>query len=49
MICKKCGHKMNQILDNKDGVLIRIRYKCGNLDCRYVEKIERNNYKEVII
>lgn len=29
----------------EDGVLIRIRYKCGNLDCRHQEKFERVNLK----
>lgn len=47
MICKKCGHPMNRIDDKENGLIIRIRYKCGNMDCRHEEKIERTVYKEI--
>jgi len=47
MICKKCGHKMNKLEDKEDGVIIRIRHKCGNIDCRHEEKIERTIYQEI--
>jgi len=45
MICIKCGHRMNRLLDKENGVLIRVRYKCGNLDCRHQEQIERTIYE----
>jgi len=47
MICKKCGHVMNKINDREDGVIIRIRHKCGNMDCRHTEVIERTIYHEI--
>ena len=47
MICSKCGHRMNRIDDKEDGVIIRIRHKCGNVDCRHEEKIERTIYKSI--
>lgn len=47
MICEKCGHVMNKINDKEDGVIIRIRHKCGNVDCRHEEKIERTVYQEI--
>ena len=45
MTCKKCNHKMNKIYDKENGIIIRIRYKCGNLDCKNEERIERTIYK----
>lgn len=47
MICNKCGHKMNKLEDKEDGVIIRIRHKCGNVDCRNEHKIERTIYHEL--
>lgn len=47
MICNKCNHHMNAIRDKEDGVVIRIRHKCSNLDCRHVEVIERTVYQEI--
>ena len=47
MICNKCGHRMNKIEDKEDGVVIRIRHKCGNVDCRNEHKIERTVYKDL--
>jgi hypothetical protein len=44
MTCQKCNHKMNRLEDKKDGFLIRINYKCGNLDCKNIETIERTSY-----
>jgi len=38
---------MNPIYDKKDGVVIRIRHKCSNLDCRHTEVIERTVYQEI--
>lgn len=47
MNCNKCGHRMNKLEDKEDGVIIRIRHKCGNVDCRHTEVIERTVYQEI--
>ena len=47
MNCQKCGHPMNRIDDKEDGVVIRIRHKCGNVDCKHEEKVERTIYKSI--
>ena len=38
---------MHKIEDKEDGVIIRIRHKCGNVDCRNEHVIERTIYPKL--
>jgi hypothetical protein len=48
MKCKKCNHKMNRSELFEDGAVVKIKYSCGNLDCKNIEEIERKNYEKTL-